>query len=326
MNWTPKRPLWTGLLGIGAVLGLLAVAVLAPRAYFTATTADYHAHVANASGLRADDPVHVAGVPAGRVTSVTLAGDRVDVAFRLDRDVTLGDRSEAAVKLLTVLGRRYLEVRPAGQGSLETIPLERTRVPYLLDDLGRDAQQTTGQLDLNRIRQMLRTLAEVTPDDPAQLRRALDGAGAVATVVSENDAELGRLLTGAQQVTQLLIGQSDRLVTLLGNADLVLRTLTDRKEVIATLLTDVDRLTATAAALLRENRPRLDTVLGQLRTITQSLHARQGELAATITRLAPVSRYLANATGNGTWGDVASPGGPIPDNLLCVVGLARGCR
>ena len=45
-----------------------------------------------------------------------------------------------------------------------------------------------------------------------------------------------------------------------------------------------------------------------------------------IAKLAPAGKSLANATGNGSWGDVSGPAGPLPDNLLCVAGLVEGCR
>ncbi|AXB48416.1 mammalian cell entry protein [Amycolatopsis albispora] len=317
------------MLGLAAAVLLLTTAVLAPSGYFTATTDDFHAEVANASGLRVDDPVYVAGVPAGRVTGITLAGDRVDVAFRLDHDVPLGTTTRASIKLMTVLGRRYLGVEPAGPGRLAAgavIPLDRTSVPYLLDDLGRNAQQATAELDLPRLREAIRTLGELTPEDPAQLGRALDGVSEVSTIVTENDTEIGRLLTGVQQLTDTLLAQKDKLVTLLGNADLVLRTITDRRDAIAAMLADVNELTAAATRLLSEHGPQFDTLLDQLHSITGKLSTSEQDLAKTVGQLAPASRYLANATGNGDWADVAGPAGPVPDNLLCVVGLVKGCR
>ena len=55
----------------------------------------------------------------------------------LDSDVDLGSRTEATVKVATLLGTHYLEVDPSGTGALAdgTIPLERTSVPYNLQDV-----------------------------------------------------------------------------------------------------------------------------------------------------------------------------------------------
>ncbi|MGB3171697.1 MAG: virulence factor Mce, partial [Rhodococcus sp. (in: high G+C Gram-positive bacteria)] len=32
-----------------------------------------------------------------------------------------------------------------------------------------------------------------------------------------------------------------------------------------------------------------------------------------------------DATGNGNWVDVSAPAGPLPDNLLCAIGVQQGC-
>ncbi|WP_243770264.1 MCE family protein [Amycolatopsis acidicola] len=329
MNWGGKNPLRTGALAAAVALVLVAAAVLAPNAWFKARTDDFHAQLANASGLQQDDPVYVAGVPAGRVTGIGLAGDRVDVAFRLDSGVGLGSTSRAEVKLMTVLGRRYLAVEPSGPGRMragDTIPLERTSVPYLLDDLGRQAEQTTQDLDLGRLRQMMQTLVQTVPDDPAQLGQALDGVTAVTGMISGNSGQITQLLDGTQQLTDTLLAQQNTLVSLLGNADLVLKTLMDRRTAITQLIDDVSALTTTASQLLHDDGPQLDSLLDQLHGITGTLTANSQNLGAAIDKLAPTARYLANATGNGDWADVSGPAGPLPDNVLCLAGLAKGCK
>ncbi|QWF82664.1 MCE family protein [Amycolatopsis sp. CA-230715] len=329
MSWHSPKPVRAGIIGAAVTAALLAIAVLAPSLYFSSATGEFHAKLANAAGLKQDDPVYVAGVPSGRVTGIGLDGDRVDVKFRLDHGVKLGDATSASVKLMTVLGRRYLGVEPAGAGELRdggTIPLERTSVPYELDDLGRQAQKTGQQLDLPRLRTLMRTMSDVLPKDPGQLGKALDGVSAVTSMVADNDDQLGKLLSGAQQVTDTLLSQKDTLVSLLGNADLVLHTLTDRRAAISQLISDVADLTTAANDLLHRHGRELDGLLDHLHSATGALTATEQNLGRAIEKLAPTSRYLANATGNGTWADVAGPAGPIPDNLLCVVGLAGGCK
>ena len=105
-----------GVVGIALIGALLLAALAVPQGWYLVRTGAYSAEFANAGGLTAADPVYVAGVPAGRVDSVELAAGRVEVHFRLDDRQSLGDRTRAAVKLRTVLGKRYLEITPAGSG------------------------------------------------------------------------------------------------------------------------------------------------------------------------------------------------------------------
>ncbi|PRX45416.1 phospholipid/cholesterol/gamma-HCH transport system substrate-binding protein [Prauserella shujinwangii] len=323
-----RGPLVDGALGALVLLVVVAVAVAAPRVSFLASTRAYTAEFANAAGLREGDQVYVAGVPAGRVTAVELAGDRVRVGFRLDGGQPLGERTSAAVKLATVLGTRHLSVRPAGPGELAdgaTIPLARTAVPYSLGELGADAAATTAELDLPTLRRMIGTLRRSAPDGDL-LGSALTGISRATEVVGERGGQFRALLRGVRTLTTSLLDQRETLVALLGDARLVADVLHSRRDTVRTLLTDVNTLTTALDELLRENEPLLDPLLSDLHAVTATLSRTERELSETLRLLGPGSRYLANATGNGPWGDVAGPAGPLPDNLLCVVKLLEGCR
>lgn len=147
----------------------------------------------------------MAGVPAGRVTAVDLAGDHVVVHFRLDGERHLGSTTSAGVKLSTILGKRYLDVAPSGgPGDLGgddggVIPLRRTGVPYSLDDIGSSAIETADELDLGGgLQKMLAVVTETLPQDANLNREALAGVSAASAILAKN----------ADQVTQLL----DRVV------------------------------------------------------------------------------------------------------------------
>jgi phospholipid/cholesterol/gamma-HCH transport system substrate-binding protein len=328
MSRTERRAYLIGVIGSAVLVLVVAAAVVLPRVYFTARTHDYVGEFANAAGLAVDDQVTVAGVPAGRVTEIELAGDRVRVGFRLDRDQPLGSATTASVKLATILGKRYLSVDPAGPGELapgEVIPLARTSVPYGLDELADDASRTAGELDIPTLQRMLGAMRTGMPSDPRLVGQALAGVSDATRAVTERGDQLQRLLTGTKEVTSSLLEQQRTLITLLGDADIVLRTLVARRDTVRKLINDVHQLTGQLNQFLRDKGALLGPTLANLRIISDSLAKNDKVLSDTLTQLAPASRYLANATGNGSWGDVSGPVGPIPDNLLCVVSLLKGC-
>ncbi|PXY30036.1 mammalian cell entry protein [Prauserella coralliicola] len=322
-----RGPAFGGAVAALALAVLVGAAILVPRLTFQASTDAYTAEFANAAGLTEGDQVHVAGVPAGRVTGVELAGDRVRVRFRLDNGQPLGETTTAAVKLATVLGTRYLAVRPGGSGTLAdgTIPLHRTQVPYSLDALGTDAMRTTEELDTGRLRTMIATLQDKAPNGEL-LGQALGGVSRATEIVGDRNGQFRDLLGGVRTLTTELLDQRETLVTMLGDAELVAQTLNSRRAVIRQLITDVDTLTTALDELLRENEPLLGPLLNDLHTVTDTLARGDAAISEVLRLLGPGSRYLANATGNGPWGEVAGPAGPIPDNLLCLAGLLEGCQ
>ncbi|MET0196332.1 virulence factor Mce [Rhodococcus sp. RS1C4] len=317
-----------GIVGILAVTVLLASALLIPQGWYLIRTAPYTAQFAHAGGLTEADPVFLAGVPAGRVDSVELAGDHVDVHFRLDRDQPLGDRTHAAVKLRTILGKRYLEIVPDGSGPVgddRTIPTERTSVPYSLDDIGTEVRTVAEELDVSALESMVTTLRETVPEDSSVMSDALTGISAASEVLARNDDKIASLLDVAQSLTSTVAAESQSMTTLLGNAQLVLSTLSDRRTALGRLVTDLRTLIGTASAFLDDNADELDRLLVDMTSVTDTLERNGQNIDTLLTTLPPALRAVTDATGNGNWVDVSAPAGPIPDNLLCSLGVQQGC-
>ncbi|OUS94155.1 MCE family protein [Rhodococcus sp. NCIMB 12038] len=324
----PVNPLIVGIVGILAATLALALVLVIPRVSFSVRTDGYTAELANAAGLTDSDYVYVAGVPAGRVTAVDLAGDHVVVHFRLDGARHLGSTTSAGVKLSTILGKRYLDVSPSGPGDLSddgVIPLSRTSVPYSLDDIGSSAIETADDLDLGGLQKMLTVVTDTVPQDATLNREALSGVSAASAILAKNADQVTQLLDSSRTLTDVLVGQQDQLTTLLGNADVVMTTLATRREAIHRMVDDLRALIAQASQFLGENTVELDSLLANARKVTDRLDANLANLDALLTMGAPAARALVNATGNGDWADVSAPSAVIADNLLCVVGLITGC-
>lgn len=325
---TRQGPIFYGALGTAILLLTLTAAVIGPRAVFRLSTEAYVAEFAGAAGIAKGDEVHVAGVPVGKITSVTLAGDHVRIGFRIDDETSLHSNSTAAVKVATVLGTRYVSVDPGTGTRIEpgsTIPQARTSVPYSLGKLAKDANNSIAELDLSALRSAMGTLSRST-QDPRLVGEAIAGITGLARMVNDRGAQFDALLEATKSVTSDVLSQRGTLVKLLSDAQVIASVVEQRKRIITKLIHDVHAIATTLRKTLRDTRGTLDPLLDDLHALTDSLSKRNAAIGKTLELLAPAGRYLANATGNGPWGDVAGPVGPIPDNLLCVAGLLEGCR
>ncbi|RRQ27862.1 MCE family protein [Rhodococcus sp. Eu-32] len=314
-----------GVTGIALVALLLIAAIAIPHGWYVFRTTGYSAQFENAGGLTESDPVYVAGVPAGRVDSVDIAGDHVEVHFRLDRGRPLGDRTQAAIKLRTILGKQYLEIIPDGTGSIDTIPLARTIVPYSLDEIGTATTNAADELDVPALEQMVATLRDVTPTDTTIVADALTGVSTASAMLARNDEQIAGLLDASQSLSTAVAAESDSLAVLLGNAQTVLGILADRRAAVSQLVTDLRTLTASAEAFLNDNTAELDDVLIGMRSVTDTLERNGQNIDALMSTLPAGLRAVTDATGNGNWVDVSAPAGPVPDNLLCALGVMTGC-
>lgn len=91
-----------------------------------------------------------------------LDGDHVEAGLSVRDNVPLGKDTRAVIKVMTILGSRYLELVPDGPGSIpaKTITLSHTSVPYDLQSLLEDATTTFEQVDSDQFAQSLAVLGK----------------------------------------------------------------------------------------------------------------------------------------------------------------------
>ena len=321
-------PLVLGTLGIVLHVAGLGIAIGIPKGWYLMRTSPYVAEMTNASGLSSGDPVYVAGVPAGRVENIGLAGDHVRIDFRLDNGQPLGNQTTATVRLKTVLGKRYLEVVPAGvvlEGE-NLIPRSRTTVPYSLDEVSADATDAADNVDLDSVKAMMSTLSQVMPEDSEQLGAALAGISGASAAFAQNGEQMDQLLVMSRTLSDLMVAQTDSLMTTAANAQSIVRTLAVRKEALTQLIDHLTTITATLAQSFTRNEEVFGQMVTNLVHVTDTLKRNVEQIDLLLTRLPSSLRKVTDATGNGTWADVTAPAAVLPDNLLCAIGVMGGCR
>jgi len=307
-----------GVAGVVAVvvmgLGVLALSVI------PFGQRHYSAMVEHSAGLRVGEEVQVAGVGLGEVRGIALKGKAVKVDFTLDSSVRLGRDSSAAVKVATLLGTHFLEVTPAGAGSLPdgTIPLAHTSVPYNLQDVVEGSTRTLDDIDGPKVAASMQVLADTLRDTPDEARRAIDGVSRLSSVAAKRSDQMRRLLAGARRVTGDLADDNEEILALLKQSTLVLDELTSRREVIDRMLADSTRLATEVSGVLDDSDEELEPLMRDFTTTLDALKRQRTDITASVDGLSTMVTYFANATGNGPWMDlhVASA---LNDNLTCAV-------
>ncbi|MBC9731888.1 MCE family protein [Nocardioides marmotae] len=317
-----RDPMRVGLVTL-CVLALLAAGVSA-AARLAPGAERYTAVLEHTGGLRVGEEVQVAGVGVGEVTGIELGEERVEVAFTLDGDLRLGARTSAEVKVATLLGTHYLQVSPAGDGELPdaTIPLDRTRVPFNLQDVIDEVVPEVDAFDTATIERSLAQVAATMEAAGGELGPALDGVRRLSAVVVERSDDLGELLGATRDVSRRLVNSGTDLVALMRHADAILDTLRVRRQTIHALLRDLAELGTQLAAVVEETEADLAPTLRDLVVVTDLLEEHADDVRDTVRALAPSARYFANASGTGGWLDQYVPGA-TPDNLECI--LERSC-
>lgn len=325
----PSIPLALGMIGTITLVAIMVVSIGIPRAVYHVRTNSYVAELANASGLTGGDPVYVAGVPAGRVEDVALAVDRVRVGFRLDKAQALGNRTTVTVRLRTVLGKRFLDVMPAGTvNGLDSnvIPLSRTTVPYSLDEVGRKAADTAEHVDQQPLTAMMNTLAETMPGNSTELGQALAGISAASSAFADNGDKIDEILRISRSMAEMLSHQTDSLADTAANVQYIVSSLAARRQALSDIVTNLTAIMRHLAAIYTDKQADFGSLITGLTAVTGTLKANVDKIDQTLEKMPPAIRAVTNATGNGNWADVNSPSVVMPDNLLCFLNVQRECR
>lgn len=318
-----------GAASILLVIALFAASIALPRLWYMLRTDHYAAEFANAGGLRTGDPVLVAGVPSGRVDTLTLEDGLAVVGFRLDRGQGLGEASSAAIGLKSILGNRFLEVTPAGGGDLgpeQRIGVERTTSPYMIDDIGGAVTDLAEGLDTRAVSAMIDSLDSILPQDAGATGRAIDDVSAALGLLAREDVRMSRVVTTTRELTGVLVSQEASIRALTDQSLVVVTVLTQRRDALSALLASLEELSARVGLLLDEEAEDVDRLLVNMRSISETYERNIEVMDEVLTRMPPGLRAVTDATGNGPWTDVATPTGPIPDSALCALGVMDGCN
>ncbi|MDE1673480.1 MCE family protein [Nocardia gipuzkoensis] len=314
------KSLRTGLIAVVAVVLVLVAMVVLDSLHLGSRT--YRADFAQAAGLGAGDAVTWAGIPVGTVTGTRLAGDHVEVTMTIDSDdVTLGADTEAAIKLTTLLGSRYVELRSNGTGELRDnlIPLSRTTVPYDLETALQDATTTFGQLDADRIAQSMTSLSRGLEGVPSLIPGILRDVRALSTVIAQRRDQIGALITSAGQVSTVIRTQQDDLAAVIGQGRSVLQQIIARQDALRRLLDATTTLVQQLEPIVVGEHAEIEQLLTDLHDMAAMI-AGHDDLLRNILQILPVPwRLFANATGTGAELSANAPDGAFIDSWMCAL-------
>ena len=309
-----------GIIGVVLTAMVVISALQMDRLPFLAQITSYEAYFEDAGGLAAGDVVTVAGVQVGNVTGISLAqtddGMQAKVDFLLNDTVVLGDRTRAAIKTETVLGRRNLTITPLGDQRLrpgESIPVDQTVAPYSLSDALEDSVSTLTETDTDELNKALRTVTEAFEDTPGDMQGAVEGVGRLSAAIADRDNSLNELLDRARGVTDIVGKRSEQLQQMLVDANLLLGELQMRRAAIGKVITGTKNLSAELTGFVKDNEEQLTPVLNKFGRVLDILNDNSENFSKAIDNLGPYANILGEAVSSGpyfsslvglpTWGD-----------------------
>lgn len=312
------HPIWVGAASV-TVMALVVMTIVG-IGRLSLNHTGYQAEFAQAAQIRPGDQVTVAGIEVGTVRDLALTGDHVTVRFSVGNGVRLGRASRAAIKLTTLLGRRYLELSPAGDGELpsRTITLANTSVPYNLQATLADATTTFEQVDADRIAASMAELSNGLAGVPEALPEALQNVKALAGVIGARRDQLGSLLRNVDAITGIIRDQKADLGALVIQGRDLLQMITARQAALHRLLDGTTALVEVLKTLFNDE-PAVNQLLANMHQFAEMAATHDALVRNTLQAMPVAFRNLANASGSGTALDINLPAGVLIDSWMCAI-------
>jgi len=304
LSFREKNPVTVAAVGLVVIVALVALALNSGNIYRGLTSDSYVAEFSEAGGILPRDEVRIGGLTVGAVTAVELVGAHVEVSFAIEDSTSLGSLTSAAIGTASPLGKKFLDLAPAGDGELDGgghIPLARTTAPYDITQALQTLSTTTGEIDTAQLARSLDTVAQTFANTPESLRTALDGVSRLSTTIATRDQALRDLLRQADGVTAVLAERDQQIVTLMSDGNALLQELYRRRDDLHTLLIQVTAVVDQLRGLAQDNQARLDPALTQLSGVLALLNRNRDTINKTIGNLQIYATSLGEAVAGGPY-------------------------
>lgn len=294
------KTLRAGIFGIAVLAMVIVVAFGYSSLPFFPQGKSYEAYFADAGGISPGNDVNISGITVGKVSDVGLAGEFAKVTFTVDRKIRLGDQTLVSIRTDTVLGERSLGITPAGGGSVTSIPVARTTVPYTLNQALQDLGQNAAAVDQEQLTQALGVLTDSFRDATPELRRTLDGVATLSRSINANDEALGQLLTRAKSVTGILADRAGQVNQLVTDGNQLFAALDERRAALSTLIAGIDDVSEQLSGFVNDNRREFGPALRKLNLVLDNLLERRDHISEALRRLPPYATALGESVGSGS--------------------------
>ncbi|MCF8611925.1 MCE family protein [Gordonia sp. HY285] len=305
---TKRSKASVGVIGVLVAAMLVISALQLDRLPFLSQISTYDVYFEDAGGLGSGDVVMVAGIEVGKVEGLSLEhtdeGMRARIKFRLNDTVVLGERSRAAIKTETVLGRRNLTLTPLGEGRIEpgeSIPVEATESPYTLTDALDEATSTLQETDTDQLNKALSTMSDTFAKTPDNVQGAVEGVGRLSKAMADRDNALNELLDRARGVTDIVGKRSKEIRQMLLDANSLLGELQMRRAAIRELISGTRDVAAEITGFVNDNEEQLSPVLDKFNGVLDILNDNEDNFSKAIDNLGPYANILGEAVSSGPY-------------------------
>lgn len=242
--------------------------------------------------------VQVADVRVGSITGIELTDDfRAKVTMSIKDGLELPANSEAVLRTTSLLGEKFVELRPARDADGDEVPgtgilvdgdeIAKASEAPELEFVAEEAVNVLAGVATNDLSTLIETGAVGFGGRAAELGSILDSLSVVSGTLAEQTGNIVRIIDGLDAATATLAGGAGRIDQLLANLATTTQVLADNRELTLQTVRDLTRLARAQNELVFQPfRDDLDRQIGQLDAILQIVAAQRHEVGVLADWLA----------------------------------------
>src|SRR3954469_3658595 len=304
----------SAFIGVAITLAMMAIAYVVGGVKIFHRSYTVKAVFSDASDVAPGDPVRVAGVDVGKVSSVQREPHSVRMALEINKGVKLSQGITASIRLRTLLGKKFVDIADPGSGPTiaagTVVPETRTKPATDVDQVITAFRGSVQRTDVAAVNSVMQEFDKVMAGRAGDVSRLLQGLSSLSTNLAGRKGDIDRLIAASDQLSKAVDDRRVPLGPSLDGMATALDALSARRQQLTELIDGVKGLSDHLAPLIQRNQGTLDKTLSDLIEVTQVLNDKKDRINIALDQLPDDIHGLRKATKQGPWINVYTIGFP----------------
>lgn len=285
---------------------------LADRYSLTATFDDV-------SGLRAGDPVRLAGVPVGKVSSIHLEGETAKVRFELDNSVKLpAGATTVEIRWRNLIGQRYLNMKldpTAAEKAKSFVPTDGSGIfrtgarnpdgsPQTASavDIGavfNSLQPLSQAINPQQLNTIFQTLTQALDGNEPNIKRMVENLDTISTTLASRDHTIQQMITDYNTVSGVLAKRDGQIQTMIDNVNLLAKSFDDNAGLFQSALGNLATAGTSLDQVLSSNEGQLKSLLDNTAMFAHTIAGKLPQIETALQNLPDAFAALFSTANKG---------------------------
>jgi phospholipid/cholesterol/gamma-HCH transport system substrate-binding protein len=308
MNFLRRLPTSAFKFAIFALVCVVLLVGLATRIGNLSLFSDRHAvnaQLTDVTGLAAGDPVNIAGVPVGQVSTINVQHGHAVIGMSINNTVTLHQATDVGLRWKNVIGQKEIELFPSASGPViapgATIPLGHdvsdSSVNAFLNTLG----PLLSSINPREANEFVENVSGALEGDTSQINQLINNGATVSNTVGALDSQVGQVIVNLNQVLAAVASRSGDLGSLVDNLQTVASSLASKNTLLDNVVGNLSQVATDLAGLIGSNHSVITSTINSLQVVASDVQTNQKQLASSLSGLGAGLAPYIQISQYGQW-------------------------